>query len=59
MADFEIEEELLKKKYRPLCGLHINLFFPGCGSDQYKSYSTQKHKNVLLLIGVTFILEKF
>ena len=58
MSDFEIEEELLKKNYRNICGVNIDLFFPGYGLGQYKEYFTQKHKNVLLLSGVTFFHRK-
>ena len=54
MSDFEIEEELLKINYRYICGVIIDLFFPGCGLGQNQEYPTQKHKNMLLLSGVTF-----
>jgi hypothetical protein len=58
MSDFEIEAELLKIKYRYNCRVNIDLFFPTCGLSQYKRYSTQKHKNVLLLSGITFFHRK-
>ena len=58
MSAFEIEEELPIKKYRPIYGVNINLFFPGCGMSQHKGYPTKKHENVLLLNGVTFFIKK-
>jgi hypothetical protein len=54
MSDFDIEEELLKINYCYIYGVNIALLFSGYGLGQHKEYLTQKHKNVLLLFGVTF-----
>jgi hypothetical protein len=38
MSNFEIEEELLKKKYHCIYGVNIYLFFPGCGLEPYNKF---------------------
>jgi hypothetical protein len=58
MSDLAIAEELFKTNYRNACVVNVDLFYADCGLGQYKGYSTQKDKNVLLLSGVTFFHRK-
>jgi hypothetical protein len=47
MSDFEIEEELLKKNHRFMCGVAIYFILPDNNVRQYKEIFAQKYKNVL------------